>query len=246
VPNVSVKVTSFGGVPLHIRHERNRLARLKYLPISPSSPHPDHGALLEHEGEPLSSNSWVGISEAKIFSMRVLQPARSVRKLTSSSYKTLKGYVSNIPVHSYVPAANLAQLVVLHNASVTLGSRELQSQHNPNEYYVSESWTFNQPYVNHSRSQPILQHVALPQAPQSVGKATNRYVPPSYTVANSRPHPNYAAYGTFTSRAQTSSPPARSQFRRRVSRQDKKLICWMAVVLLGICAILLLAVAYGV
>jgi hypothetical protein len=90
------QITSFKGVPLDIRHQRNRLAREQHLPIFPSPPHPDSGLLLEIDGEPLRSNSYVKIEQVRVCTIRALRP-HGTRKLTTRSYELLMHYAPPKP-----------------------------------------------------------------------------------------------------------------------------------------------------
>jgi hypothetical protein len=138
---------------------------MKYLPISPGAPHPDNGLLLELEGDPLLYNGCVKISEALKFRIGVLQPTMTEHKLTSTSYNTLKRYTSDVPVHTFVPAAKLEQTIV-HREALALSSKAPDHENNPTGSIMSASKSSSPVHPNHSPNPPQLRNGAFKQAQQ--------------------------------------------------------------------------------
>ncbi|KAI0126196.1 hypothetical protein BJ170DRAFT_463408 [Xylariales sp. AK1849] len=90
-------LTSFKSVNLEIKHRGNRHARLKYLPIKPCDPHPDHGLLLSLENPSLElrKRSYVNTRDHHTVEFNSLLPYERAGRdyaLSRDSYQVLLDY----------------------------------------------------------------------------------------------------------------------------------------------------------
>ena len=147
------QMTSFDGVPLEIRHQRNRSVREQHLPISPSPPHPDSGELLEVDGEPLRMNSYVKTGEVRVCTIQALRP-HGARKLTTHSYELLMHYAPSKP-----PSAD-KEIVQRHPRQIPRPPRPPRNYPQIPGHLNNTSLTYpHQIHTNNPRTEQSLLHL---------------------------------------------------------------------------------------
>ncbi|KAK1763109.1 hypothetical protein QBC33DRAFT_550406 [Phialemonium atrogriseum] len=101
-------ITSFREVDLSVKHAHSRTVRLEYLPIHPSSTHPDNGTLLYlREGRSLPKKSYINTKAPYTLPFSMLEIYVRCGKdfgLTEASYQDLADYIQR--THTISPTTS--------------------------------------------------------------------------------------------------------------------------------------------
>ncbi|PVH94443.1 hypothetical protein DM02DRAFT_539458 [Periconia macrospinosa] len=101
-------MTSFGGQDLQRRHPNSDRMRSHYLPVHPSSPHPDNGSLLYlREDALLSRNSYIITAPRRTIKAALLRPYKGQTcVLRADPFDKLKEYINfRVPPASFISNA---------------------------------------------------------------------------------------------------------------------------------------------
>ncbi|KAF2239580.1 hypothetical protein EV356DRAFT_104300 [Viridothelium virens] len=231
-------ITSFNGVPLHVKHAKSKALREQHLPISPSPPHPDSGILLEIDGDPLRNTSCVKVKNVRVCTTRALRPY-GARKLTAPSYDLLMKFAPAKPSSADISAVKTqrglrSQYIKalspssIANTSLPAPNRSSRHKHG---HVTHTSFPHTQP-PRRTRQRTELEDPLLRSLLQSPHQAV------------SRPPRTEAIYGTFTARDHTSHLPVYTS-QRPVSPSSENKFSYLGLFEVVIVLVLLVTVLGG-
>jgi hypothetical protein len=254
------QITSFNNTPLHIKHARSKAVRLQYLPVAPSPRHPDNDRILELDGEPFRSNSYVCIRETRRCNIRILRPDHG-RKLSAESYELLidvgpKQLPSLDESEPSIPwQGALAQSWDFEDQTEDDPIHQWPPRHNGFAICAEQSSSYRGSDIPTSSSEAL-----LPDDRDDIGLSWSRYFQSDQCASpcSSQPHHAYPShpfhtascmYGTFPSGYRSSQsnilPPVPQD-----SGPDEPFPVWKAIIILSLvgafCVTVLGLAGYGI